>query len=123
MKALIIPAGAVFKFTVSHRLTVSNCASFKQSLTEGVDDDNGADVVVDALVDGIHFFLQLISEPELVIEPGFMGFFLCGEATKIALLSCNRVVALSHIFSSFPREVNPNRKLTPQCSAVCGEGV
>ena len=95
----------------------------KSPLAEGVDDDNGTDVVVDALVDAIHFFLQSVSDGQLVIEPGFMGFFLCGEATKIALLSCNRVVALSHIFSSFPREVNPNRKLTPQCSAVCGEGV
>ena len=37
-------------------------ANRKSPLAEGVDDDNGTDVVVDALVDVIHFFLQSVSK-------------------------------------------------------------
>ena len=37
-------------------------ANKKSPLAEGVDDDNGADVVVDAIVNAIHFFLQSVSD-------------------------------------------------------------
>ena len=86
-------------------------ATEKSPLAEGVDDDNGTDVVVDALVNAIHFFLQSVSEFQLEIEPGFVGFFGCGEKTKVMILSSNGVAAPSTIFSSFT-EANTNRKFS-----------
>ena len=66
----------------------------KKPSDEGVDNDNGEDVVVDALVDVIHHWLQLRCEFQLEIEPGLIGFFGCGEKTKVVPLSSDGVAAL-----------------------------
>ena len=84
----------------------------KSPLAEGVDDDKGTDVVVDALVDVIHHWLQLCCEFQLEIEPGFMGFFWCGEAAKMAVPTSYCVVALSHIFPSWLVKANSNREFS-----------
>ena len=72
----------------------------KSPLAEGFYDDNGTDVVVDALVNAIHFFLQSVSEFQLEIEPGFVGFFWGGEITKVVILSGYWIAAIRLVLSS-----------------------